>query len=111
MQAWTKHLGFISEIWREYVGYDLDLEVLPVIPHPDLVSNGNDYTELVDGNLATCVVVEPMACHAGQKVIKTRCGSRWNRRDSIGDSHSISAQIFLEFTEFLKYNSIDYYFD
>ena len=58
------------EIWREYVGYDLDLEVLPVIPHPDLVSDGNDhdYMELMDGNLATCVSMHTNACSLGLKV-------------------------------------------
>ena len=56
------------EIWREYVGYDLDLEVQPLITHPDLVSNGNDYMELVDGNLANCVSMETSGCSVGLKV-------------------------------------------
>ena len=54
------------------MGYDLDLEVLPVIPHPDLVSTGNDFVELVDSNLATCVTMETIACSVGMKVTHTR---------------------------------------
>ena len=61
------------EIWREYVGYDLDLEVLPLIPYSDLVSEGTDYMELVDGNLATCVLVKVRSCSAGLKVTDTIC--------------------------------------
>ena len=58
------------EIWRDYVGYDIDLDLLPVIPHPDLVSNGDqgDYMELVDGDLATCVFMETTKCSVGVKV-------------------------------------------
>ena len=75
-----------AEIWREYVGYDLELEVMPLIPYPDLASDGNDYMELVDGNLATCVVVEVRSCSVGLKVT-----------DSIRfplNSHSILISIF-----------------
>ena len=73
LNRWHKSVNIypqlqFPEIWREYVDYDLDLEVLPVIPHPDLVSNGNDYLELVDGNLATCVVVEVRSYSDGLKV-------------------------------------------
>lgn len=54
----------ISEIWREYVGYEFDLELQSVLPAPDLVSNDNNYTDLVDGNQATCIEVNSTSCNS-----------------------------------------------
>ena len=60
----------VPEIWREFVGYDLDLSLTPVISSPDvLVSNGNnDNLELVDGNLATCIQLNQTWCNVPMKV-------------------------------------------
>ena len=58
MQATYCH---VSEIWWEYVGYDFDLDLPSVLSAPDLVSNGNIYTDLVDGNRATCVDTDSTA--------------------------------------------------
>ena len=58
----------LPEIWREYVGYGLDLDLPSIVPSPDLVSNGNDYMELIDGNLATCVQPNMTSCGMEMKV-------------------------------------------
>ena len=60
-------LNLISEIWREFIGYDIDLDLTSVILSPHTVSNGNDYSELTDGDLETCVQLGEMSCH-GLKV-------------------------------------------
>ena len=59
---------YIAEIWREYAGYGLDLNLPSVVPSPDLVTNGNDYMELVDGSLATCVLPNMTTCDMEMKV-------------------------------------------
>ena len=59
---------FPAEIWREYIGYDIDLNLPSILPAPGLVSNDNNYTNVVDGNLATCVQVSEVSCDIGFKV-------------------------------------------
>ena len=58
----------ISEVWRESIGDDLDLILPLVIPSHDVASNEDDYNELIDGNLATCIVLKSMSCPAALKV-------------------------------------------
>ena len=57
-----------AEIWREYVGYGLNLNLPSIVPSPDLVTNGNDYMELIDSNLATCVQPNMTSCSMKMKV-------------------------------------------
>ena len=61
-------INHVSEIWREYVGYDFDLDLPSVLLAPDLVSNGNNYTDFVDGNPATCVDMDSTSCGPALKV-------------------------------------------
>ena len=70
VQVYSLHDENVVEIWREFVGYDLDLNLTPIISSPDvLVSNGNnDYSELLDGNLATCVHLNQTWCDVAVKV-------------------------------------------
>ena len=63
----TCNLYLIAVIWREYIGYDIDLDLPSVIMSPHMVSTGNDYSALTDGNLQTCVELDQMTCH-GLKV-------------------------------------------
>ena len=67
---YSLHDENVVEIWREFVGYDLDLSLTPIISSPDvLVSNGNnDYSELLDGNLATCLELNQTWCDVAVKV-------------------------------------------
>ena len=64
-----------SEIWREFIGYDVDLNLNPIIPSPDvLVSNGNNgYSDLVDGDLATCDKLNQTWCLVAMKVLSSAC--------------------------------------
>ena len=73
VQVYSLHDENVVEIWREFVGYDLDLSLTPIISSPDvLVSNGNnDYSELLDGNLATCVHLYQTWCDVAVKVERT----------------------------------------
>ena len=66
---------FISaEIWKEYVGYDLDLDLPAVIPSPDHVTKDTDYDTIVDGNQETCATVtQTTLCHDGLKVSVHMC--------------------------------------
>ena len=70
VQVYSLREENVVEIWREFVGYDLDLSLTPIISSPDvLVSNGNnDYSELLDGNLATCVHLNQTWCDVAVKV-------------------------------------------
>ena len=56
-------MNLASEIWREYVGYEFDLDLPAVLPAPDLVSNDN-YTHLVDDNQETCVEISSTSSNA-----------------------------------------------
>ena len=58
----------ISEVWREYISDDLDLSLPSVILSTDHVSNEDVYNELIDGNLATCIVLKSISCPAALKV-------------------------------------------
>ena len=64
-----------ADIWREYVGYDIDLDLPSIIPSLDMVSSGNSYVELQDGNLETCVGVSATTCSIGLKVISPEYSS------------------------------------
>ena len=64
----TNSVIFPAEIWREYIGYDIDLNLPSILPAPGLASNDNNYTNIVDGNLATCAQVSEVSCDIGFKV-------------------------------------------
>ena len=65
----------IADIWREYVGYNTDLDPPFIIPSPGVVSNGNNYVELQDGNLETCVGVSATTCSISLKVMNLEYSS------------------------------------
>ena len=50
------------------VGYDLDLDLPAVIPSPDHVASDNEYDNIVNGNMETCVAFNLTSCHGGLKV-------------------------------------------
>ena len=59
---------FLLEIWREYVGYDIDLNLPSILAAPNLASNDNNYDMLLDGNMTTCVQLPHVSCGFGFKV-------------------------------------------
>ena len=70
---WFYFLNFLNdicpaEIWREYVGYDIDLNLPSILPAPDLVTNDNNYTNIIDGDPATCEQIPEISCGIGFKV-------------------------------------------
>ena len=63
-----------AEIWKEYVGYDLVLDLPSVIPSPDHVTKDTDYDTIEVGNQETCATVnQTTLCHDGLKVSVHMC--------------------------------------
>ena len=53
-----------TEIWREYVGYNIDLDLAPVISSSD----SDDMLDLMDYNVETCLQLNRKSCGSTLKV-------------------------------------------